>query len=150
MEKKIERLNRIVSAWKADILGAKNINCAKKLFFRAKIAVNKYCNENCVPEYFLMKAGEDLRSAYTSYCKKEYEKENNLVRLMIAMYNYHDDYEVFIEEMKKYGIVFDFCDSEYGVASYMATIGRHRWYFEVSGSNKWRSPLLDENGEEIK
>lgn len=150
MEKKIERLNRIVSAWKADILGAKNIHSSKNLFFRGKMAVNKYCNENCIPEYFLRKAVEDLRSAYTSYCEKEYEKENNLVRLMIAMYNYHDDYEVFIEEMKKYGIIFNFCDREYGILSYMATIGRHRWYFEVSDSNKWRSPLLDEDGEEIK
>ena len=142
----MEKLNRIVSAWKADILGAKNIHCAKNMFFRAKMAVNKYCNENCIPEYFRMKAVKDLHSAYTSYYEKESEKENNLVQLMIAMYNYHEDYEVFIEEMKKYGIVFNFHDREYGVSTYMATIGSHKWYFEVSGANRWRSPLLDEDG----
>ena len=134
-----------MSAWDADILGAKSLYSCKKLFYRGKMAVNKYCSENGIPEYFRMEAVKDLHSAYTSYYEKESEKESNLVRLMIAMYNYHDDYKMFIEEMKKYGIVFNFHDSEYGVASYMATIGRHRWYFEVSGSNRWRSPLLDED-----
>ena len=143
---KLNRLNRIVSAWEADILGAKSLYGCKKLFSRSKMAVNKYCMENGVSDCFRMEAVKDLYSAYTSYCEKVSKRENNLIRLMIEMYNYHEDYKIFIEEMKKYGIVFVFNDSKYGVSTFVTTINGHMWYFEVSGSDRWRSPLLDEDG----
>lgn len=145
---KTERLNMIVFAWQKEILNAETIREARNVFSEAKREVIKYCDDQDICEYTKSDAIEDLCCAYGSYFEERTEEEKSLVRLMIAMYNYHKEYYVFIDKMKEYGVLFEFTGREYGIVTFTTAnaVGGHIWRFEINESGTWRTPMFDDRG----